>query len=82
MNYQEISEFVDNQHPITYSNTKTEVVFNDSKSLLGYFDGQTPENRLKNLWNFIIVPQDNNEKKITTIDGDKFKFIRLHDNLK
>ncbi len=78
MDYHKISEFVDTKHPITYANSKTEIKFKYSPSLFGYFSRQNQELRNLNQWNFIIVPQENNTKNVTIINGDDIESIHLH----
>lgn len=78
MTYNEIAEFVDIKHPITYVNSKTEIKFKNTQSIYGYFDKQTQEQRKLNKWSFIIQPQDNNAKEVSVINGDDVASIHLH----
>ncbi len=77
MNYNEISEFVDIRYLITYVNSKTEIRFKNSKPIFGYFDKQNQEQRKLNQWSFIVVPQENNSKRVTIINGDDIESIHL-----
>ena len=78
MKQTKIHKFVHIEHPITYSNERIEITFKDGISLIGYFDKQILELNNQNQWSFVEAYQENNQKEISTLNGDDFKSINLH----
>ena len=74
MTKEEIAKFA---YGVTLAPYKTEITFKNGSKIYGYFEGNVVESKLyfKNKWKFVIVPQDNNEKKQKIFEGDKFHSI-------
>ena len=78
MNFKEISEFVNINYPVTFTNSRTEIKFWNNDSIYGYFDSKNEKNRTVNIWDFIQFSQGDVPQNATTINGDDIKSIHLH----
>ena len=64
----------------TPTNKRIEIIFKDSTKIVGYIDEnntQYSDLYYKNIWSFVILKQQNNERKPTLYKGDDFHEINI-----
>ncbi|HEX3024635.1 MAG TPA: hypothetical protein VHP12_05445 [Chitinophagaceae bacterium] len=80
MTNKEIGDFVFGRDTaITISPNKVELIFKDTKTIYGYFENNIYNSDLynQNNWLFYPTPQDADNKKSITIDGNNLVSITL-----
>ena len=78
MTKEEIGKFVfGTKTAITNIRQRTEIIFNNSTKIVGFFEGNFIHSKTynENKWNFVIT---NEERKQTPVNGDDIAIINLY----
>ena len=77
MTAQEVKAYADQ---ITHINNRSEIRFKSGHTIEGYFNDNHDENlKNNNQWNFVVLPQEKPELKVTTLfNGDEFESIDIY----